>query len=353
MRKIISIVCFFCVITATAQIKAEIDSVEILIGQQAHMTLSANIKQQQKVTFPNLKIGEEVKEGVEIVEINPVDTQKIDDNWLRVSQTYTITSFDEKLYAIDSLHMRIDSKDYLVPTMALKVKTVEVDTTNMQKFYPPKDVQDLPFEWKEWRTLFYLSLLALACFVAALYLRNKLKQNKPVIRRRASVKRLPSHEKALGKIQQIKAEHLQTSEDQKLYYTQLTEILRDYISERFGFNAKEMTSAEIIDALHANESPNKIDELHELLQTADLVKFAKYSTLLDERDRNLIEAVNFINENKIEQTSQPIIEEPVLTSDEKATQQKRRLLRFSIIAFAVAAVLIIGYIAYQIYQIIG
>lgn len=46
------------------------------------------------------------------------------------------------------------------------------------------------------------------------------------------------------------------SEDQKAYYTLLTDVLRKYIKERFGFNAMEMTSSEIITRLQ-NENDKK------------------------------------------------------------------------------------------------
>ena len=91
-----------------------------------------------------------------------------------------------------------------------------------------------------------------------------------------------------------------SSEDQKAYYTLLTDTLRQYIQERFGFNAREMTSTQILYHLQQNGDQKMIDELRELFQTADLVKFAKYSTLLNENDLNLVNAVNFIDQTKQE-----------------------------------------------------
>lgn len=73
-----------------------------------------------------------------------------------------------------------------------------------------------------------------------------------------------------------------------------------YIQERFNFNAMEMTSDQIIEHLQQVGDQKMIDELRELFQTADLVKFAKYSTLLNENDLNLVNAVNFIDQTKQE-----------------------------------------------------
>ena len=62
-------------------------------------------------------------------------------------------------------------------------------------------------------------------------------------------------------IERIKAERMTASENQKEYYTQLTDALRQYINERFGFNAMEMTSSEIIEHLNANGNQEMMNEL--------------------------------------------------------------------------------------------
>ena len=67
----------------------------------------------------------------------------------------------------------------------------------------------------------------------------------------------------------------------------------------------EMTSSEIIEHLQAENDEEALHELRELFQTADLVKFAKYTTLINENDRNLVTAVEYINQTKIEEEVKP------------------------------------------------
>ena len=62
----------------------------------------------------------------------------------------------------------------------------------------------------------------------------------------------------------------------------------------------EMTSGEIIERLMATADQQRMDELRQLFMTADLVKFAKYSTLINENDANLVNAIDFINQTKLE-----------------------------------------------------
>ena len=80
----------------------------------------------------------------------------------------------------------------------------------------------------------------------------------------------------------------------------MTDILREYINDRFGFNATEMTSYEILERLEESQDKDSLSELSDLLSTADMVKFAKFKPMLNENDRNLVSALEFVNGTKIE-----------------------------------------------------
>ena len=150
----------------------------------------------------------------------------------------------------------------------------------------------------------------------------------------------------LLKIEHIKEEKIWQKEDSKEYYTQLTDTLRTYIKERYGFNAMEMTSFEIIQHLTEFNDDQAISELRELFQTADLVKFAKYSTLINENDRNLVSAIEYINQTKIEET-QPQPTEIVVV--EKRSRMAKIIFW---ICIGVAALALAGVISYMVYRII-
>ena len=127
-------------------------------------------------------------------------------------------------------------------------------------------------------------------------------------------------------MERIKGEKSWLREDVKQYYTELTDALRVYMEERFGFNAMEMTSDEIIAKL--NEQPDKewIGELSELFQMSDLVKFAKYKPHINENDMNLINAIDFINKTKVEviTPAEPEVQEIVVK--EGRSQQAKILI---------------------------
>lgn len=335
--------------SAQVSVEQSVDSVAILIGEQAHLKLSVSFPEGSTVQWPKLKERQYIAPGVEVVEASPSDTIDKTNALLKVEKTYTITSFDEKLYAIPALEVKVNGKSYKGNTSALKVITMDVDTLHPNQFYGPKDVQSNPFLWSEWSPLFWLSLLVVILGASVFYLYLRLKENKPIITKVRIIKHIPPHQRAMKAIEKIKADRMAASEDQKAYYTQLTDTLRQYIQERFGFNAKEMTSDEIIDHLRSNGDKKMIDELRELFQTADLVKFAKYSTLMNENDLNLVNAVNFIDETKLE--GQAVEEKivPKLSENEKKTRSNRITIKSLISAACIIILALLSYILYNIY----
>lgn len=334
---------------AQVVVEQTVDSVGILIGQQAHLRLGVTMPKGSRLVWPALKASQYVVPGVEVVSVVDGDTLTADNNRVRLERTYTITSFDENLYAIPALTVKVNGKAYQGGTAALKVITMDVDTLHPNQFFPPKDVQNNPFQWSEWSPFFWLSLLVIVLALAVFYLVIRLRDNKPIITRVRIVKHEPPHQRALNAIEKIKAEHMQTSEDQKTYYTRLTDTLRQYIRDRFGFNAMEMTSREIIERLQIAGDSKMLDELTELFTTADLVKFAKYSTLINENDLNLVNAVNFIDSTKVEgqATEEKIM--PQLSDDDKRKRQGRLTIKALLWLLVISITGLLAYIIYNVY----
>lgn len=337
---------------AKVQVESKVDSIQILIGEQAHLTLGVTMKRGDKLITPEFKPYEHITPGIEVLEISDADTAGLDDGSVRVTRTYTITSFDENLYYLPPMKVSVNGKEYQSGSLALKVLTVPVDTLHPEQFFPPKDVQDNPFSWKEWRQPFLLSLLFIALLCVVVYLSVRLRDNKPIVKIPHIVKCLLPHQKAMKEIEKIKAERMTSSGNQKEYYTRLTETLRIYIEERFGFNAMDMTSSEIIARLQDAKDSTMTDELRELFMTADLVKFAKHSTLINENDANLVHAIEFINNTKQESAPDTGKAKPTVSVAERRGRRERAILRAVIAVCAVACVALMAFVAYRIYMLL-
>ena len=328
---------------AQASVEAKIDPIEMMIGEQATVTLTVQAGEGAKVQWPTFQPRQQIVPGVEVLATHTSNQ----------SMTLTLTSFDGNLYHLPPFKVKVNDKEVKSADLALKVVEIEVDTTHMEKFFGPKDVQDNPFLWSDWSLPFWLSVLMLLMLAVGYYLYLRLRSNKPVIAHIKIVKRLLPHQKAMKEIEQIKADKMVTSENQKEYYTKLTDTLRKYIEERYGFSAMEMTSSEIIDRLMSTGDQQSLDELRQLFTTADLVKFAKYSTMINENDANLVSAIDFINQTKLENQPVEEVQKPQLSEADQRSQKERRVLKVVIWGITIAAAVLFCYIVWSIWQLIN
>ena len=332
---------------AQSGIEAKIDPIEMMIGEQATVTLTVQAGEDAKVEWPQLKSRQLLVPGVEVIA-----TKKGPDSGTTQTMTVVLTSFDGNLYHLPPFEVKVNGKELKSADLALKVIEMEVDTTQLDKFFGPKDVQDNPFQWSDWAPSFWLSLLMLVLIALVYYLYLRLRDNKPVIAHIKIVKRLLPHQKAMKEIEQIKADKMVSAENPKEYYTKLTDTLRKYIEERYGFSAMEMTSTEIIDRLMSTDDKQSLDELRQLFMTADLVKFAKYSTMINENDANLVNAIDFINQTKLENQPVEEIQKPQLSETDQRSQRERRVLKIVIWSIFTLIVVLFCYIVYSVFQLL-
>ena len=345
-RVLLFIILIACTLLGFAQsgVEVKIEPIEMMIGEQAQVTVTVQAPEGAKVEMPTFQPRQQIVAGVEVIA-----TQRTDDRTLLL----TLTSFDGNLYYLPAFKVKVNGKTVESKSLALKVVEVEVDTTKLDKFFGPKDVQDNPFQWSDWKLSFWLSILILVLWAVAYYLYLRLRDNKPIIARIKIVKRLLPHQKAMKEIEQIKADKMVASEDQKEYYTKLTDTLRKYIEERYGFSAMEMTSSEIIARLTSSGDQQSLDELRRLFMTADLVKFAKYSTMINENDANLVNAIDFINQTKQENQPTEEVVKPQLSEEDQRSQKTRRVLKCIIWTVCTISILLFCLAVYSVYQLLN
>ena len=329
---------------AQASVEVKIDPIEMMIGKQAQVTMTVQAAEGAKIEMPVFQPRQQIVAGVEVINVEHPTGHSL---------LLTLTSFDGNLYYLPPFKVKVNGKTVESKSLALKVVEVEVDTTRLDKFFGPKDVQDNPFQWSDWSLSFWLSILMLVLLALAYYLYLRLRDNKPIIARIKIVKRLLPHQKAMKEIDQIKADKMVSSENQKEYYTKLTDTLRKYIEERYGFSAMEMTSTEIIERLMADDDQQGLSELRQLFMTADLVKFAKYSTMINENDANLVNAIDFINQTKLENQPTEETVKPQLSEEDQRSQKTRRVLKVVIWSVMTVSTLLFCYVIYSIYQLLN
>lgn len=332
-------------------VDATIDSLQILIGEQAHVKLEVSLDADKRAIFP--VIADTLVRGVEVLDVAKPDTQLLNDGRRAlITQRYTITSFDSALYYLPPLEVVVDGQPYRSKALALKVYSPQVplDPENPESFFPPKTVMDPPFAWEDWYMFIACVLLLTPFFLLGLYFLKRLRDNKPIIRKVKVEPKLPPHQVAMQEIERIKQEKPWQKGQPKEYYTELTDALRTYIKERFHFNALEMTSGEIIEKLLETNDKQAIADLRELFQTADLVKFAKHNPLMNENDANLLSAIDFINETKELEDPNAKPQPTEITVVEKRSLQTKVLLGAGVALMAGMFVWALVYICKELYN---
>ncbi len=343
----------FNLLRAQVTVEARIDSMQMLVGEQTGITIDVSCNAKSTVELPVLQKGQQLAPGVELVEMKAADTTKLDDGKrMQVSRKYVVTAWDSSFYYIPPMKVLVDGKEYETKNLALKVYTVDVDTVHVDQYFGAKDVMNAPFSWDDWKPVIWCSVLFLVLCALAAYLIHALRTGKPLIRIIRRKRKEPAHKVALSEIERIKTERTWAQEDSKEYYTQLTDTLRTYIQERYGFSAMEMTSGEIIERLTQENDEEALAELRELFQTADLVKFAKWTTLINENDANLMTALEYINQTKQEEDPNQPQEEIIVTPEAKRQRVSIWAMRISIALALTVATLLLGWVIYRIIDLL-
>ena len=280
-------------------VKAEVDSMMMWIGQQTGLHVEVTCNPDQKIEFPPYR--DTIVNGLEIIPPVITDTQYVNDGQrMTVARHYTVTCFDSALIYIPGIPVKVDAVDYVSNRLALSFVTYDIPEEGEKQIFPPKANLKTPLKLYELKsTALYWLLAAIGLTVGVLLLMS-FYNNKPIIKRIKVEAKVPAHVRAMDGIEELRRSGGSRSEDAKEYYTKLTDLVREYINERFGFNATEMTSDEILEHLMESRSKESLKELSDLFTTSDMAKFAKFKPLLGENDRNLMTAMDFVKETMIE-----------------------------------------------------
>lgn len=332
-------------VSAQNSITSNINKNNILIGEQAIITIRAQVPNDSKVEFPTYDSLKTIIPGIEV--LSQHDSIVVSDSQNTHIRKYFITSFNSANYSIPPFNIKINNKIVKTNQIPLKVNTVNVDTIHIEKFYDIKPPMEPAFDINEWITPILLSILSFIVSFVITYIIIRIKDNQPIIRRFKFTPYTPPHKKALNEIKKLHYKEGVAIDDAKGYYTQLTDILRKYMQGRYGFNAMEMTTDEIISELQKVNDESAVKELYKLFLTADLVKFAKLVPDLSENDKNLINAISYIQntrkEEVVEQSPKEVIVEDI------RSKKAKRWLYTSIVIASIILVIVVVYLLQYIY----
>lgn len=286
-------------------VKADLDSNVVMMGKFTTLRLTVNESNRDK---GRLLLFEKLPErgfvgvcgdSVELRMPSKIDTTVVGNN-RKIIYTVPVQSFDSGAYVLPKF-VYVSGKDSSFSNqVALKVIPVNVSADDQINDYAnvadPEDpsIFDVLPDWVI--DYWWLILIVLLCIAVLIYALLKYKKQGYIIPKKPEP---TPYEEAITSLRNLKERKLWEQGMDKDYYTDLTEILRKYLYRRFGINAMEMTTRQILTCLGKNpETNNKRAYFRKILDMADFVKFAKIRPLPDDNVMSFDNAVRFVEETK-------------------------------------------------------
>ncbi len=288
-------------------VSASFDTSRIYIGDQIFYTIT--IDQPSDIKLQLLPLKDTLCKNIEIVSGPRLDTAVSSNNRLRINSKYLITSFDSGFYQVPPAYAEIKNESGIrrfysgyAPLEVIRVKIAPNDTT--AKIFDIIKPYKAPVTLGEILPWALLGVIAAALVWGIMILIRKLKKSKkspePIINPD------PAHVLAFRDLEKLKLEQLWQKGEVKMYYSRLTEILRQYLENRYGVYSLEMTTSETLEALVRTgfKKDETYSDLKTILNGSDLVKFAKYKPEPSENEIHFENSWKFVETTRVkEETS--------------------------------------------------
>lgn len=300
------------------RVNAKIDTTRILIGDQINIWFQLEHTKGLKVDFP--VTGDSIAGKIEVLSASRPDTFSETGQQVKIRQRILVTSFDTGAYVIPPFKFRYNSNRDSLETnpLALEVLGMPVDTTKgITDIKPPYEMKVTVME-----VLPYVIVALLLAAIIFFYVRYMKKKNQAVATmEKPAPPAIPAHLIALEQLDELVREKLWQQGKVKLYYSRLTDIVRQYIELRFGVPAMEETTEDIIrDFTRTGLIKEGIrNELKALLELSDLVKFAKWNPDATENEASQQSAYDFVLRTKpVVNLRKPVGEnQPIIVGEEE------------------------------------
>lgn len=331
----------------TPRVRASVDTTAIKIGEQITYLLAVEADSTAVITLPE---GQTFS-PLELVEILKTDTLQKEDR-ITLQRSYALTQFDSGSYTIPMQSISIDAGIYTTDSIVVAVNTIPVDTLaqNLYDIKPIVQVEKDISGW--WKTPLYvlIILLVLGTLIYFLFFKKK------PLSEEEKVALLPAYDRALLGLKELEKSRYLIQDEYKAYYSELTTIVRSYLEEDAKIMALESTTDQLIEKLElltdAGElklDKDTITQFKKILQTADLVKFAKSKpeTSVAELDRKAVESIVVKTKEALPEPTEEDLMQTEAYLEEVAKKERKKKIKIAVItAASVLTLSIVGAIAY-------
>jgi len=297
--------CFSFKATAQGiQAVAKLEQSTIRIGDQIQLHLSVIQDAKEQVKFPVVadSIGK-----IQVVSTSKQDTLTDPANAgkITVTQSIVLTAFDAGVYPVPAFTFTTPSGTIQSNALSLDVQSVKVDTTKaIYDIKQPLAVSYTFMDWLKDNWQGVAAALVVVVFIGLVIWYFK-KRPKAVEVIPPAAPPLPVHTIALNRLHELRDKKLWQRDEVKLYYSELSDVMRDYLEQRYRVKTQEKTTDEIFTGIkHLDIEPEQKNMLRQLLMTSDLVKFAKGKPVATENEQQMENAIAFILKTKEQENLQ-------------------------------------------------
>lgn len=282
-------------------ISADFDTSRIYIGDQINYTVTIDQPSDIKLNIATRQ--DTLFRSIEILSGPLTDTVALDNNRLRIENRYLVTSFDSGFYEVPPVYAELLTEsgikrfysDYC-PLEVMRVNIAPPDSTaQIFDIIGPYNAPVSVMEILPWLLLALLT--AILVFVVVRLLR-KFRKSRPGYE--PVIIKDPAHVIAFRDLEKLKEQKLWQKGEVKLYYSRLTEIIRQYLEDRYRVYSLELTTSETLEELLKTgfRKDEKYMKLKDILNGSDLVKFAKYKPDPSENELHFENSWQFVDLTK-------------------------------------------------------
>lgn len=314
---------FCCLLPLDAQevnVRARFDTSRIYIGDQINYTVT--VDQPAGISLDIVSAKDTLVKGIEILSGPLTDTLALDNDRLRIVQSYLITSFDSGFYEVPpryaELILESGIRRYYSDYAALEVVRVNITPPDTASgIFDIIGPYGAPLTFGEIVPWILLAALSAVLIWVVLRLMKRFRKARPgyepVIIREAA------HVIAFRELEKLRDQKLWQKGEVKNYFSRLTEIVRQYLEDRYGVFSLELTTSETLEKLL--KTGFKKDDtyiiLRDILNAGDLVKFARYKPDPSENEFHFENSWKFVDMTR----QREIPEEQVPGNNDKGDKQ--------------------------------
>lgn len=304
---LILLACVCCLqMQSKVMVTAKLDSVNLLMGKLT--TLHMEVVQ-DKGKPGGFRVFENANkalgyvgvcgDSIELRTSYKTDTMELGSGRIQINYQIPLQAFDSGTYRLPEFVYVSESDSARSNELTLNVVSVNVSADDpiagFAKVAEPEGAQFFDFVPDWLADFWWVILIVLLSVVAFIWGMRRYKKEGTVLPKKPEP---TPYEVAITGLRKLKEKKLWEQGMEKEYFTDLTDILRVYLDKRFGINAMEMTTREIMDNLYNSDVKDKRDYMRQILNVADFVKFAKVRPLPADNIAAYDNAVKFVEETK-------------------------------------------------------